>query len=60
MDLLKVIWGDKDYIDLVQNMDSWWTVVNVAMNLRVSLAEDVLVPQTAPCSLELVIPQSVE
>jgi hypothetical protein len=34
-DLLKVIWGDKDYVDLVQNMDRWWAVVNAVMKLRV-------------------------
>ena len=35
MNLLTAIWGGKDQIDLVQNMYSWWSVMNVVMNRRV-------------------------
>jgi hypothetical protein len=28
-------WGGVDWIDLVQNRDSWWAVVNAVMNVRV-------------------------
>ena len=27
--------GDMDWIDLVQNRDGWWAVVNAVMNFRV-------------------------
>jgi hypothetical protein len=35
---LKVIlkrWGSVDYISLAQARDSWWALVNTAMNLQV-------------------------
>jgi hypothetical protein len=28
--------GDMDFIDLVQDMDRWWAVVNAVMNFQVS------------------------
>jgi hypothetical protein len=28
--------GDMGWIDVVQDRDSWWAVVNEAMNIRVS------------------------
>ena len=27
--------GGMNYIDLAQDMDRWWTVVNAVMNIRV-------------------------
>jgi hypothetical protein len=35
-DLQEIRWGDKNWTDLAQDMDSWWAVVNVVMNLLVS------------------------
>jgi hypothetical protein len=35
VDLLEVGWGDIDSIDLAQNRDKWWALVNTVMNLRV-------------------------
>jgi hypothetical protein len=35
MDIQEVGCGSMDWIDLAQDGDSWWTFVNVAMNLRV-------------------------
>jgi hypothetical protein len=34
MDLQDVDWGGMDWIDLTQDRDGWWAVVNSAMNLR--------------------------
>jgi hypothetical protein len=53
MDLREVGCGGMDWIDLVQDKDRWGAVVNVVMNLRVSLnagnflklAEDLLAVQ---------------
>jgi len=28
-------WGGVDWVDLAQDRDRWWAVVNVAMNPRV-------------------------
>jgi hypothetical protein len=36
MDLQEVRCGDMDWIDVVQDRDSWQALVNVVMNLQVS------------------------
>jgi hypothetical protein len=35
MDLQRVEWGCMDWIDLAEDRDSWWELVNVVMNLQV-------------------------
>ena len=35
MDLQEVAWVGMDWIDLAQDRDRWWTLVNAVMNLRV-------------------------
>jgi hypothetical protein len=35
MDLIEIGWGGVDWIDLVQDRDQWWALVNTVMNLRV-------------------------
>ena len=35
MSLLEVGWESMDFIDLAQDRDSYWALVNAAMNLRV-------------------------
>ena len=35
MDLQEVGWRDIDWIDLAQDRDRWWALVNVVMNIRV-------------------------
>ena len=35
MDFQEVGWGGMDWIDLIQDRDRWWALVNTAMNLRV-------------------------
>jgi hypothetical protein len=35
MGLQGVIWGGMDWIDLAQNRDRWWVVVNAVLNVRV-------------------------
>jgi hypothetical protein len=36
MDLIEIGWVGFDRIDLTQNNDMWWDVVNTVMNLRFS------------------------
>ena len=36
MDVREVGCGGMDWIDLAQDKDRWWALVNVVMNLRVS------------------------
>jgi hypothetical protein len=36
MELQEVGWGSMDWINLAQDRDSWWALMNVAMNSRVS------------------------
>jgi hypothetical protein len=35
MDIREVGWKDMNWIDLAQDRDRWWAVVNAVMNLRV-------------------------
>ena len=35
MDLKEVGCGDTDWLDLNQDRDRWWVLVNVVMNLQV-------------------------
>jgi hypothetical protein len=35
MDLREICWGSVDWIQLAQDRDRWWAVVNTVMNLRV-------------------------
>jgi hypothetical protein len=35
IDLREVAWGSMDWIDLSQNLDRWWVLVNAVMNHRV-------------------------
>jgi len=37
IDVQEVEWGDVDWIDPAQDRDRWRAVVNVVMNLRVSI-----------------------
>jgi hypothetical protein len=34
MDLREIGWGGMDWIDLVQDRDQWWALVDTVMNLR--------------------------
>jgi hypothetical protein len=36
MDLQAMRWGTMDWINVAQDKDRWWAVVNAVMNLRVS------------------------
>jgi hypothetical protein len=36
MDLREIEWGGIDWVDLFQDRDQWWALVNTVMNLRVS------------------------
>jgi hypothetical protein len=35
IDLPEIVCGSVDWIDLAQDRDSWWSVVNAVMNIRV-------------------------
>jgi hypothetical protein len=35
MDLKEIGWDGMDWIDLAQDRDQWWALVNTVMNLRV-------------------------
>jgi hypothetical protein len=35
MNLQEVGFGDMDWIELAQNRDRWWALVNAVMNLRI-------------------------
>jgi hypothetical protein len=35
MDLREIDWGSVDWIQLAQDRDRWWALVNKVMNLRV-------------------------
>jgi hypothetical protein len=34
-DLREIGWGDVDWIDLDQDRDQWWTLVNTVTNIRI-------------------------
>jgi hypothetical protein len=60
MDLQEVGWG-MDWIELAQNRDRWWAVVNAVMKLRVTqnagnswLADKLLASQEDFFSFELI------
>jgi hypothetical protein len=36
MDLQEAVWGGMVWIELVQDRDRWWDLVNAVMNLRVT------------------------
>jgi hypothetical protein len=36
IDLIGIEWGGMDWIDLAQDRDQWWALVNTAMKLLVS------------------------
>jgi hypothetical protein len=40
MDLRKISWGSVDWIQLAQDRDRWWALVNKVMNLRVLTTHD--------------------
>jgi hypothetical protein len=33
MDLTEIEWGGMDWIDLAQDREQWWALVNVIMNI---------------------------
>jgi hypothetical protein len=35
LDIREIGWGGTDWIDLAQDRDWWWALVNIVMNLRV-------------------------
>jgi hypothetical protein len=35
MDLSEIRWGSVEWIQLDQDRDRWWAVVNTVMNLRI-------------------------
>jgi hypothetical protein len=35
MDLKELGWGGMDWIDMAEDRDRWWALVNAMMNLRV-------------------------
>jgi hypothetical protein len=35
MDLREIVWGSVEWIQLAQDRDWWWALVNTVMNLRV-------------------------
>jgi hypothetical protein len=36
MELREIKWGGMDWTDLAQVREQWWTLMNIAMNLRVA------------------------
>jgi hypothetical protein len=36
MDLKEIVLGSVDWIHQTQDRDQWWTLVNTAMNFRIS------------------------
>jgi hypothetical protein len=36
MDLRETEWHDMDWIDMAQDRDQWWALVNTVINLRVA------------------------
>jgi hypothetical protein len=42
MELRETGWGGMDWIDLVQDMDTWRALVNTVMNLRVPYSVEFL------------------
>jgi hypothetical protein len=41
MDLREIAWGSVDWIQLAQDRDWWWALVNTVMNLRVLAPQNV-------------------
>jgi hypothetical protein len=42
MDLREIDWGGIDWIQLSQDMDRWWSLINTVMNLRSQLVRIIL------------------
>jgi hypothetical protein len=36
MGLREIVWDAVEWINMAQDMDQWWALVNTVMNLRVS------------------------
>jgi hypothetical protein len=43
MDIREVESGGMDSINVAQDIDQWWTLVNMIMNLRVKKCDDIRV-----------------
>jgi hypothetical protein len=55
VNLQEIGWRGVEWIDLAQDMDSWWVLVNTVMNFRFFwLNEEILASQEGPCFMELV------
>jgi hypothetical protein len=46
MALREIGCGSIDWIQLAQDMDRWWALVNMVMNLRVQAPQSLVIPYT--------------